>query len=288
MIAGASGVACTAIVLGTIGDKGGDDYDVGDPAKRPSSSTGDSSGGTSSGSTSSSSGKPDPCSLLTPQNGGYNGQYPDNQCAQCIQDSCPNDVQHACGDADGKNKKNWFRTLASCAQNPWIQYPAPGSSGSFWGCGSYDQPQDEIGGTDDQHYQRQSEICVYENCVQDAGAETPCRLCEVNTSGTSSSGEVHLLKEDPCGKCFTDNCNKDIVACCDSRVIDDYVRPCANTYDGKNLATCKKIADGDAGAVAEEHGNSTSDRYGPSEWDCVRRFSNCWNNFCSAKAACNK
>ena len=272
--------ACTAIVLGTTGDY--KDAQLGDP-HASSSSSGDSSGGTSSTSSTSSSGsKPDPCSLLTPQRSSYNTEYPDNECAQCIKSSCSDDISYACG--DGKSKKDWFSNLASCAQNPWVQYPKPGSSGSFWECGQYDKPTlTEIPGEDDQHYRRKSELCVRDNCLKDSGA--PCRLCEVNIGATSSSGDNLLLRDDRCGSCFTDKCNQVIIDCCTSRVIDDYIAKCANTRDSMNLDTCKKIADADGGAVADEHG-SGGNRYDPEEWACVGRFAACWQKNCASKPDC--
>lgn len=263
IIFGSSLMACTAIVLGQVGDK--KDYNVGN-ADSPGASSGAGA-----------------CSLLTPQNNYSNGDYPDNECAQCINTECAEDVKYAC--ADGKTKKDWFTNLASCAQNPWIEYAPRGSSGSFYECGLYQKENPPIDDNSDQHYRRKSEICVHDKCMQDPGKK--CQLCAVSIEATSSSGDSRPLANDECGSCFTDNCNAVIAECCKSRVIDDYVRHCANTPDPDQLEICKKIGDADGGAVAEEHGsNSYGNQYSEDEWTCVGKLAECWNSFCKKKSKC--
>lgn len=263
MAAGVSSTACTLIVLGSMGDK--QDYPVG--ASSTSSSSGDSGGASGSGSSSSSGKTTDPCSLLQADN--YGAENPPNECSDCIRDRCADEVQVACN--EGK-KEAWFQALSSCAQNPWVDFAKPGSGASFWECGRYDNDAGSIAGDSPQARQRQSEMCVRDQCLKANGA--PCRLCEVNEKGTGTDETRYLLREDRCGKLFVEHCGQTIIDCCRFQPMDAYVAHCSNTADPDELTTCKGIlkAKNDFEGFKDDHPGGWS----AADFTCAQELAECF------------
>ena len=167
------GTACTAIVLGKIGDKA--DYTPG-----------------AGGSSSSSGGTPDKCSLLTYAHR-TNEVYDANPCSTCIETECKTEVDYAC---NGGKEKDWFSSLANCARSPWGDYQDPSAGASFYGCKSYEKELEPIPSGDDAERKRASEICVHDKCLQ--GTLPACKLCEVSIAKTGTSDRA-LLRDDKCG-----------------------------------------------------------------------------------------
>jgi hypothetical protein len=264
MIAGASGMACTAIVLGSIGDF--KDYGVDSGSFSSASSSSSSSGSSSS---SSSSGADDPCSLLKPYY--YSPPNPENDCSRCIEASCKSDVDTACN--DGKDKKEWFQYIAGCAQSPWVEYPTPGSSGSTWGCGRYDKDAGPISGTGDQALERQSEICIRDKCLNSSAR--PCRLCDVSTKGTGSDDKDYLLRADRCGKLFGEHCNATIVDCCRSQAVREYLTACSNTEDPDNLTKCKGLLDAKTDPTGFKSAHPGG--WGDTDFQCASKLADCFD-----------
>ncbi|MBX3233149.1 MAG: hypothetical protein KIT84_20370 [Labilithrix sp.] len=268
-----TGAACTAIVVGSIGEKS--DWPERDGASSSSTTS-------SSGSSSSSGGEEEDneCSLLLVRKGSPLDK--DNRCARCINEYCDDHVELACN-REGQAKP-WFQTLKNCARNPWDGYPEPDSGGSFsWGCGRYEKVEPLVEGDQqsDNARQRASEHCVHDNCLQ--GAEPECRLCEVSkTKGTTS--ERQRLRDDKCGSCFTENCNAVLVECCDLPIMDDYIAACAYTNEKANKRKCGEI--GDAGLVDAGDWKPLGSRYGAEDQACAKKLGECFNTHCAAKKEC--
>ncbi|HVH40860.1 MAG TPA: hypothetical protein VM925_00910 [Labilithrix sp.] len=249
------GTACTALVLGKIGDT--DDYKTG---------TTSSSGATADA---------DKCSLLQADNYYNSSTLRDaNACSDCITTNCAEHVEYACNRAEPNRRKEWFATLSRCAQNPWWSYSPPGSGASSYGCSAYLKEQDPIAGEDESAKKRASEICVYDHCLN---KDIPdCFLCEVHTQKTGVTEEA-LLRDDPCGKCLVEGCPEVIVACCGSEPMRDFVEPCAYTNDPDNKVKCQELASPDAGSHR---------RYGDAGDECLAAMSACYKDHCSNKSAC--
>jgi hypothetical protein len=198
--------ACTAIVAGKLGDTG--DY------KR-------------SDSTSTTSGTLDECSLLMVES-------QKNECSDCIETKCKSDVEYAC-QRDGKQKKEWFSSLASCAQGPYLGF----ESGYSYRCDDFESPGEPISGDDDAARRRNAELCVKNKCL--VGATPPCALCPVKVQKTGIQ-EFAKLGESDCGKCLEENCKGEIVQCCGTNVVSEYVAKCSYTRDATNRAKCNELA----------------------------------------------
>lgn len=270
-IVAASTTACTAIILGTLDDE---------KALADGGTQGTSSGGTS-GTSGSSSSQGDPCSLVGMGTYGYS-LGPKNECSECIATSCAQNAAYACN--DGGNYKSWWQSMKLCAQNPWLAYPSPeGGGGDEWGCGDWDKSKpDEITGTSDPAAQRAAEICVKTNCVRDAGEPAPCRQCDVYFA---TGKDKFLLRDDPCGSCFTEQCGQTVVDCCTSSAMSDFVRYCGFTNDGDNLEKCSGIGDASDLSTFVPPG-SYGYQDGSVGLDCAHRLGKCWVDKCSKRAEC--
>lgn len=282
IIVGSSAMACTAIVLGQVGDKS--DYPVGDPTVSSSSSSG-TSGTSSSGTSSSSSGpqKVDPCSLRAPDRNYDNVEYPPNVCSDCIARECSDDVSYACQE---DKEKGWFSTIRGCAQSPWVRYPTPESSGStYWGCGHYDDDTiEEIGGQTDQARQAKSEICIRDKCLRNANRD--CRLCDVYVKADGDNDEILLLRKDPCGQCF-DQCKRDVIDCCDRQIVSIFLTKCANTLVPKHKQECQRFNDiVDGGEPQEMDPQNVNSLNREEEVTCAAKLGACWRKNCANLPAC--
>lgn len=253
-----AGTACTAIVIGEIGDK--KDY------------TADASVTSTSGGPNGDDGGPEGtvCSLV-PDDFDPNKTLPENACSTCIERSCSAEVSYACN--GGKDSKDWFNNLRGCAKRPYDGFgpPEAGVANDSWGCTNYEEAGAPIidNGSDAQH-KRASEICVNQNCM--LGPTPACHQCVVNTTKTGSN-ELAYLNADLCGKCFTDNCQADLVACCNTRLMQEVVTACAFTTDSDNKAKCRQLGTPDSGA-----GEPLNFAYGNDP--CLDRLSTCYNTFC--------
>jgi len=274
MLLGCSGVACTAIVFANL-DKI-KDYELDDGGRSPSSS--------SSGSSSSSSGQVEvpECSLLkTSQN--YAPPAKDNACAQCIESKCEADVSYACNEGQ-RSPKQWFTELKRCAQNPYDGFPDPESDADYsWGCGLYKTVEEPIAGSDDAAKRRASEICVHDSCLQ--GEEPACRRCEVFKKKTGSE-DVQRLRDDPCGQCFTQNCNVVLVDCCNTNPMDDYIAPCAYTQDKANLRKCGEVGDAGKDPDSGYYFKPSGSNYDSAAKTCAYKLGQCFNTHCAKKPEC--
>lgn len=254
IVLGAFASACTAIVLGKIGDTA--DYQ--------------DNGASSSGGTAVS----DECSLLAVS---YGSDRDANACSECITTSCKEHVEYACNRGnESEGKKPWFADLSDCAKNPWIDYGPPGSGASFYDCKVYDNPDTKpIASEDEAAKKRAAEICVRDSCL--TGELPACKLCEVHTKKPGVD-ERALLRDDPCGKCLSESCLPDLVRCCSSDAVRDFVEPCAYTVEPDNLVKCRHLGAADAGA------NTTY--YDSTDRACLTSISACFKANCAALPEC--
>lgn len=248
--------ACTAIVLGKLSAT---DF--------PLEEAGTSNSSSSSGSA------PGPCSLLADQFGNQ-APVPDNQCSTCIATTCKDEVTYACNPSG--QPKQWFQKLGVCAQRPYAGFAPPeaGTEADSYGCTTYADAGPAISdhGSDAEHEQA-SKICVQNNCMQ--GVTPACRLCVVSIAKTNS---ISYLADDPCGSCIAQNCQSEIVACCDSQPMQDYVKHCAFTADtSTNKGLCQELGDaavGDGGRFDGPRGYETNDQV------CMARLAACYQASC--------
>lgn len=263
------GTACTAIVLGKIGDTG--DYKT------------VPTGG------SSSSGTPlDECSLLK---GNSAGDRDANACATCIQTSCTSDVAYACnntpassGGSSRTSPKPWFDDLKTCAKEPWNGFPPPqsSSSGSFssWGCKKFETTEPTVSdkGSDTER-EPLAHNCVTNNCLQ--GDTPPCKMCEVHIQKSAADPTEALLRDDDCGKCLVANCQPTLVKCCATPAMHDFVARCAFTKVETNKAAC-----GELGKAMPDGGPGFLRNYEDAGVQCLNELSACYTAKCAGKGTC--
>jgi hypothetical protein len=205
--------ACTAIVLGKLGDTGELPIDP---------------NATGGGAPSSF----DECALLGEPDAA-------NECATCIAENCEADVSYACSRGEA-GTKSWWSALQGCARNPYKSYGPPGLTS--YACASYDKPDaTPITGVDDeQAKQRRAELCVRDRCLKTA---TPaCKLCPVRVD-LPTVNEERLLESDPCGACIKTNCAAELVRCCTTSVLQYHVQFCGYTNDDGYKGKCHQLAE---------------------------------------------
>lgn len=260
------GTACTAIVLGKIGETG--DY-----------KTVPTLG--------SSSGSPlDRCSLLKGETFSASSDHDANACATCIETRCKDDVAYACNNSSGTKAKPWFDDLKKCAQNPWNGLAPPaessgGSSNTSYGCKSYETPATPISDNgSDTEREPKSHNCVNTNCLQ--GGTPACKMCEVHIRKSQADPTEALLRNDPCGKCFVDKCPETLVKCCDTGGMYDFVDRCAFTADPANKAACREL--GNPGKP--DAGDRSNTFYNDAGVQCLNDLKRCFQTYCATNAAC--
>ena len=164
------GTACTAIVLGKVGDTG--DYK------------------TVSGGSSSSGSTLDECSLLRSTT--YAGDRDANACSTCIENGCKSDIDYACN--KGTSQKQWFQDMKDCAQKPWNGFSPPAEGSGFWECKKYATAKPPISdkGSDTQR-EVEAHNCINSKCLQ--GELPACKQCEVHVKKSGASAEEALLRD---------------------------------------------------------------------------------------------
>lgn len=261
--------ACTAIVLGQMSDTEDLQIDAGGAA---------TSSGTSGTSSSGSSGQSDAevvdeCNLRYNRSGAQY-TYPKTTCSDCIEERCGTQLAETC--VDGKYPTG-YDTIRACAKNPWQEYTPEGRNSS-WACESLLDPGPEVTGTSDTAKIYRLKKCVKDECLKDEDYP-PCKKCEVNIE-ESANDTLHFLKDDACGKCFTDNCGPAVIKCCGTYPVNDFVQFCAFTDESKNKQTCKLIQFADAGAGPNKFS------YRDADYDCLGELRACWNAHCASKNEC--
>lgn len=247
--------ACSAIVAAQLGDTG--DFSRDGSARSPGSED-----------------ELDECSL---QRGtSVYITYDANPCSECIATECAAEVEYACN--RGGREKDWFDDLKRCAQNPWDGFSPPGSNASFYGCGPFEKELPPISSNgDDAERKRAAEICVHDKCLQ--GDLPACRRCEVSTRKTGVDDRA-LLRDDPCGSCLVEHCEKHLVRCCDTEPMQDFVEQCAFTPDPWNKTVCNEL-----GAEIPDAGRYRS-RYDDAGGECLSALSECFKEHCAEKGGC--
>jgi len=253
------GTACTAIVLGKIGDTG--DYKT----VAASSSSGSSL---------------DQCSLVK---GDYSaGDRDANACSTCIETSCASDVAYACNAGSSKSPKPWFDDLKKCAQSPWNGFspPSAAGTGTYYACKKYETPATPISDNgSDTEREPLSHNCVNEKCLQ--GGTPPCKMCEVHIRKSPSDPTEALLRNDPCGKCMVERCAATLVKCCDTGGMSDFVARCAFTADPANKAACREL-----GKDKPDAGERSNTYYDDAGGRCLDDLKSCFTTNCAGEAAC--
>ena len=244
--------ACTAIVLGKVGDTS--DYTtVPTIGAKP---------------------KADECSLLT----GSNGEVDANVCSECIATSCKPEVDYACN--RGQQEKKWFDQMRSCAQGPFIN---PGQGFDDNDCKSYTDAEAPISdnGSDTQK-EIEAHNCITNKCLQ--GATPPCKQCEVSITKSQAESVKVRLQDDPCGSCLATNCQAELVQCCTALPMQSFVQKCAFTPNAENKAACLELGSPvpDAGAAIERDNY----RDGSVNVTCRDLISACFKTNCAGKGGC--
>ncbi len=203
---------------------------------------------------------PDKCSLT-------DNDASSNACADCISANCGPDVTFAC---NASESQPWFQYIKDCAENP-----ATGSSVG-WGCAHYDDPDAQVpnNGTDDTAKERQSEICIYRNCL--TSPTPPCHQCTIATTKPGSGGGPVSLDDSQCGRCIRSACGAALVSCCHD--IPSDLAKCGYPQ-AEYKAPCLALADpGDAGPPKDTSNQTAVCKY--------RIATQCFTSTC--QALCNQ
>lgn len=270
--------ACTALVLGKLGDT--KDFPLDEGGAGTSSS---SSGG---GDDTNGDGGPPACSIRVSDTN-FNEQAPENACSQCIESLCSDEITYACADGGEFTKKDWFSTIATCAKHPYNGYAPPeaGTTGSdeiIYGCQPFvDAGVLNTGDPNSDSAQRQKAfVCVHDNCL--TGDLPKCDQCVINVTKPNTN-EIAYLDQDKCGKCFTDNCMTTVVACCQSQVTQYHLTKCAYTDDQGNLADCKRFGNPDE-LDASINGSLAFDNNSGIDSTCLNQMAACYTQYCKNTA----
>ena len=193
-----------------------------------------------------------------------------NTCSTCIQTKCSDEVAYACN--GGIQEKQWFSELQNCAQNPEV------TSSLEWGCEPYQklEPVASDPGSDTQQ-EELAHNCVTNNCL--AGATPDCKRCDVQIQKSSADPTYAQLSDDACGQCIVQNCYTQLLNCCSTAPIADFIEKCAYTALPTNKTTCVSLANPDAGSV------DTSE-YDDAGTQCLGSLSQCFQQNCAQTPGC--
>lgn len=244
--------ACTAIVLGKVGETS--DYKTVPSIGAPT--------------------KADECSLLTARTG---NELDANVCSDCIQTKCKPEVDFACN--AGKTEKPWFSQMKSCAQGPFV---TPGQGFDDNDCKTYTDAEAPISdkGSDTQK-EIEAHNCITNNCLQ--GTTPFCRQCEVSVRKSEAEAVQARLQDDPCGSCLATKCQVELVQCCATLPLQNFVQKCAFTANAQNKAACLEL--GKTIPDAGEDINRNDYRDGSVNVSCRDLISSCFKAKCQAQ--CN-
>ena len=200
----------------------------------------------------------------------YEGRN-ETACGVCLQ-KCQARINAVCQPGN-KVRDDGNATLltevSSCAKNPSM---LSGTNG--WGC-DYFIDAGEPAPLEKDDVIKQLKWCVFSNCTRDDGAEIPpCKTCPLTHT---ESGKTYTLTDSVCGKCISDNCQRDVIDCCSdtfggsSRRLAECAYPLAQKPGCLEIwnATIEKTADG---------GVQNTSR-------CMDRIQRCMKTSCSEQCA---